>query len=268
MVSAFADRIRPGDWDRFPSRIRIGTSRILDLLDEHGVKATFFVLGWVAQRHPELVREIDARGHEIGCHSHEHRLVYEMSPEDFRKDTRRVLKILQDCIGKKIHGYRAPSYSITPRSGWAFEILAEEGFAYDSSVFPIRHDRYGYPGFSRTVVIQQLGERRIVEVPLSTLRLLGTSIPFGGGGYLRLYPIWFTEWAKRHINDQERIPMILYVHPWELDPNQPRLSGTAFSVFRHYVNLGGTVRKISRLLGNSGFQGMGEYLRETGFLAN
>jgi len=268
MVSAFADRIDPGDWGRFQSRIHIGTTRILDLLDEYGVKATFFVLGWVAERHPGLVREIHARGHEIGCHSYKHRLIYDMSPEEFRLDTQRARKILEDCLGEKIEGYRAPSYSITPRSIWALEILADEGFLYDSSIFPVRHDRYGYPGYSRNVTTQSLGERRIVEVPLSTFSFLGASIPFGGGGYLRLYPSSVTEWAIRYLNDREAMPVVLYVHPWELDPEQPRLNGKALSLFRHYVNLRDTREKLSRLLDISAFHGMGIYVKKAGLLSN
>jgi polysaccharide deacetylase family protein (PEP-CTERM system associated) len=268
MVSAFADRIDPGDWGRYQSRIHIGTTRILDLLDKNNVKATFFVLGWVAERHPGLVREIHARGHEIGCHSYKHRLIYEMSSEEFRLDTRRARNILEDCLGEKIDGYRAPSYSITPRSIWALDVLAEEGFVYDSSIYPIHHDRYGYPGFSRNATMQVQGDRMIVEIPLSTIRVLGTTIPFGGGGYLRLYPSCLTEWAIGYLNDREEMPAVLYVHPWELDPEQPRLNGKALSLFRHYVNLRDTGGKLSRLLRFSAFHGMGKYIKEAGFLSN
>lgn len=268
MVSAFADRIYCDQWERFPSRVAIGTQKILDMLDEYGVKATFFVLGWVGERHPDLVRNIHVRGHEIACHSYCHRLVYDMTPQEFKADTRRARRILEDCIGKPVLGYRAPSYSITQKSMWALDILAEEGFKYDSSIFPIYHDCYGYPGFStRVVSIRSSPGRQIVEVPLSVCRIIFFDLPVGGGGYLRLYPSCLTEWAVRRINACEKRPIVLYVHPWELDPDQPRLEGRVLSRIRHYVNIEDTSRKLAMLLGRFEFYSMGSYLTAEGWLS-
>lgn len=230
-------------------------------------KATFFIVGWIAEKHPDLVKEIAARGHEVGCHSHLHRRIYNIGPEKFREDTKRVKQILEDLTGGPIYGYRAPSYSITKRSLWALEILLELGFTYDSSVFPIHHDMYGIPtaprfpflwdmnGDSPRIIenlkaqISNPRSRFLVEYPISTARIFGQKVPIAGGGYFRLFPYWFTRWALRKINDGEGQPFVFYLHPWEIDPDQPRFDHAGMlSKFRHYNNLHKTAERFRRLL--------------------
>ncbi len=249
MVSAFADVVRFEDWSGFESRVERNTGRLLELLDEYGMKATFFVLGWVAERYPELVKSINAAGHEIACHGYNHRLIYDLTPDQFREDTRRAKRALEDIAGRPVMGYRATSYSIVKRTLWAIDILLEEGFRYDSSIFPIRHDRYGYPEASRFVgMVPGKGTGQLLEIPPSTLHLFGKNLPVAGGGYLRLFPAALTEWSIRTINEKEGQPAVAYVHPWEIDPDQPRLNGSRLSEFRHYVNLNTTFGKLNRLL--------------------
>lgn len=249
MVSAFADRISADSWGLFDQRVPSNTARVLDILDRHSVKATCFVVGWVADRFPKLVKEIVRRGHEVGCHSYSHRLVYRLTAEEFREDTRRAKGLLEDITGEKVRGYRAPSYSITKDSLWALDVLIDEGFEYDSSIFPVRHDLYGLPGFGRfPKVVESEAAGEIFEIPPSTLSILGRNIPFGGGGYLRLYPIALTEWGVRSMNEKEGRPAVVYIHPWEIDPGQPRLNGTRRSVFRHYVNIEQAETKLVHLL--------------------
>lgn len=249
MVSGFADTIKFEDWRGYESRVERNTLKILDVLDEYRVKATFFILGWVAERHPGIVKEIQKRGHELACHGYNHRLVYELSPEDFRKDIRTAKRIIEDISGAPIHGYRAASYSITEKSMWALDILIEEGFRYDSSIFPIFHDRYGYPGFSRFAVPHKMdGKGEILEIPLSTIRFFSKNIPIAGGGFLRLFPVRFIEWGIRSLNVKEAQPAIIYLHPWEVDEDQPRLNGGRLSSFRHHVNISKTLPKVRRLL--------------------
>jgi polysaccharide deacetylase family protein (PEP-CTERM system associated) len=246
-VSAFSDHVSPSQWHTFESRVVANTNRLLRLLDQHQTPATFFVLGWVAARYPELVRQIDAAGHEVGCHSHWHRLVYDMEPDEFRSDLRHARDVLQDILGKPITAYRAPSYSITRRSLWALDILAEEGFEYDSSIFPIRHDRYGIPDAPAYPHRRNGPSGTVWEFPLTVLRLFGTNVPVAGGGYFRLYPVRLSiQWLKQ-VNRRGR-PFVFYVHPWELDPEQPRLGGCLRSRFRHYLNLDRTESRVRRLL--------------------
>ncbi|MCP5006760.1 MAG: DUF3473 domain-containing protein, partial [Planctomycetes bacterium] len=214
---------------------------------EGNIKGTFFILGWVAEKYPELVKDIDTDGHEIACHSYRHRLVYDCSPHEFRNDLVKARDILEDITGKKVFGYRAPSYSITSKSLWAFEILSELGFTYDSSIFPISHDRYGIPDSPRFKYA--LPDHDLTEYPISTAKILGTKVPVSGGGYLRLFPYWFTKFALRKINHSESQPFIFYIHPWEIDPEQPRIKGAStFSRFRHYNNLEKTEKRFTRLL--------------------
>jgi polysaccharide deacetylase family protein (PEP-CTERM system associated) len=263
MVSAFSDVIRVYQWGNFESRIKKNTLRVLDVIDKYSMKGTFFILGWVADRYPWIVKEIDRRGHEVACHSYCHRLVYNMTPEEFREDTRKAKSIIEGIIGKRISGYRAPSYSITENSIWALKILAEEGFEYDSSIFPIRHDRYGFPAYSRFPRFEETGtDGRIFEIPLSTIKIFGENFPVGGGGYLRMYPLWLTHYAIRELNEKEKRSAIVYVHPWELDPDQPRLRGTRLSLFRHYINLGKTESRLESLLGTFKFQSLRDIFQE------
>ena len=251
-VSAFEDITAKEDWDAYPSRVEHNTERILTLLDAVNIKATFFVLGWTAQKFPDLVKVISEKGHEIGCHSYYHRLVYNLAPEEFREDTKQAKDILEQITGKKVIGYRAPSYSITRRSLWALEILEELGFQYDSSIFPIYHDRYGIPDAPR--FRYRLAERNMTEYPISTALIFGRKFPVSGGGYFRLFPYWFTKMSLRSINEKEKQPFIFYFHPWELDPKQPRMAGAKrLSRFRHYVNLNKTSKRLEQLLRDFSF---------------
>jgi polysaccharide deacetylase family protein (PEP-CTERM system associated) len=248
-VSGFESSIRFEDWDRYESRVERNTQRLLDLLDTYRTKATFFILGWVAERHPHLVRTIQARGHELASHGYAHRRIYTQTPEEFRQETRHAIRILEDASGQRIFGYRAASYSITRASLWALEILQEEGFTYDSSIFPIHHDRYGIPGYQRFChAVAGHGGNQLLEFPISTLRLAGSNIPIAGGGYFRLFPYAFIHWGIAHINAREHQPALVYFHPWEIDPGQPRIQASALSRFRHYVNLEKTEQRLVHLL--------------------
>lgn len=265
-VSAFARKVKISDWDTFPLRAAANTNRILDLLDGHGIKATFFILGWIAQRLPQLVREIQHRGHEIACHGYNHELIYDIGQERFRHDIRRAKALLEDITGSTVHGYRAPSYSITGKSLWALEILVEEGFTYDSSIFPIIHDIYGIPGGERFIHTIQTQSGTIREFPLTTFPLhLGKwkwRLPVAGGGYLRLIPAPLVATAIKHVNRHEGQPAVVYFHPWEIDPNQPRIRAGMKSTFRHYLNLEKMEKKITYLLKNLNFATMQEVLKQ------
>lgn len=253
-VAALAPSIARDTWDARESRVVANTRRLLDLFELHGVRATFFVLGWVAEREPGLVREIHACGHEVACHGFSHRLVYEQSRVEFSEETRRSKELLEDLIGQAVLGYRAASYSIVRESLWALDILVELGFRYDSSIFPVHHDRYGIPNAERMPHRLSTPERRsIVEWPLSTAKLLAFRLPVAGGGYFRLLPYWLTRWGLGSINRREQRPFIFYLHPWEVDPGQPRVSAGALSRFRHYTNLAECERRLQRLLGDFPF---------------
>jgi polysaccharide deacetylase family protein (PEP-CTERM system associated) len=251
-VTAFDRSVSIDSWDSYPSRVVNNTLRILDLLDEHSIKATFFILGWVAERQPKLVKAINDRGHEIACHGHGHQLIYRIGPDAFRSDVRRAKKVLEDMCGRPVLGYRAPSYSITKASLWAFDILIEEGFRYDSSIFPIAHDIYGIPQAKRFPHDITRAGGSIREFPMSTLqlRLLGKdiSVPVAGGGYLRVFPLWFIKHAIRSINEQEKQPAVIYFHPWEIDCGQPRIKAGLRSTFRHYINIRKTFGRVKQLL--------------------
>jgi len=243
------DEVVPRErWPAQPLRADEQTRRLLDLFDGHGVRATFFVLGWVGERHPALVREIHARGHEVAAHSYWHKLVFDMTPESFREDLRRVRALLEDTIGAPVTGYRAPTYSVTQRSLWALEILAEEGFRYSSSIFPIVHDRYGIPDYARFPVRLDFGGRRLWEFPLTTLKVGGRNLPVAGGGYLRLLPARSVALALAHVNNVEEQPAILYLHPWEIDPAIPRFRQGLLRDTRGYVGLDGMLGKLDYLL--------------------
>jgi polysaccharide deacetylase family protein (PEP-CTERM system associated) len=258
MVSAFSNIIKTDAWDRYSSRVERNTMHVLDILARYDAKGTFFILGWIAERYPQIVKEIDRRGHEIGCHSYYHKLVYEMSIEDFKEDTEKAKAILENVIGKEVCGYRAPSYSITKKSFWAMEVLRESGFLFDSSIFPVVHDRYGYPEFSRFPKVVETESGKILEIPMSTFRVWDKNIPVGGGGYLRLFPISLTEWAIRKVNEEEKEAAIVYFHPWEIDSGQPRINGSRLSRFRHYVNIERTENRIEHLLRTFSFGSIGD----------
>ena len=266
-AEVFAGLVGVDDWPRLASRVAESTLRLLDALDRWHTSATFFVLGWVADRQPALVREIHARGHEIACHSYGHRLIYRMGRDAFRDDTRRAKHAIEDAIGARVRGYRAPTFSVVRDTLWALEVLAEEGFAYDSSIFPIHHDRYGIPDalrFPHRVTLP--GGEHITEFPITTVRVAGQRLPFSGGGYFRLAPYRLVRGALRHVNRREGMPAVVYLHPWELDPKQPRLALRGLSRLRHYVNLSRTARKLDRLLADFTFAPAGEVLCEHGFV--
>lgn len=247
-VSGFERSIARDDWPQYESRVVANTERVLELFARHDVTATFFVLGWTAEQHPDLVRRIAAAGHEIGSHSTWHRLVYELSPEAFRTDLRRSKATLEAACGRPVVAYRAPSFSITQKSLWALEILCEEGFTIDSSIFPVHHDRYGIPGAERFLHQLETKAGPLWEFPPSIDRMLGVAIPIAGGGYFRLYPYAWTKFCLQRVERLGR-PLMFYLHPWELDPEQPRLAaGSRMGRFRHYVNLRSTAGKLERLV--------------------
>ncbi|MGH7128757.1 MAG: XrtA system polysaccharide deacetylase [Planctomycetaceae bacterium] len=247
-VNAFADRIPRGEWDCYPSRVVANTHRILRILEHSQVRATFFVLGWVADRFPGLVREIRKAGHEIGCHSYWHRLVYQLTPEEFRADLVRAGQAIQEVLGERLRAYRAPSFSITRKSLWALDVLLDEGYDRDSSVFPVRHDCYGIPDAPRSPHSIRRPRGTLVGFPPAVYRLWRFNLPVAGGGYFRLCPArWSLYWLRR-ISEESREPFMFYIHPWELDPDQPRLPGRLRSRFRHYQNLRSTEDKFRRLL--------------------
>jgi polysaccharide deacetylase family protein (PEP-CTERM system associated) len=247
-VSGFESVIRFEDWDRYESRVERNTHRILDILDAYSTKATLFVLGWVAERYPHLVRTIHSRGHEVASHGYAHRLVYRMTPAEFREEVRKVKTLLENITGEPAIGYRAASFSITKQSLWGLEILGEEGFQYDSSIFPIRRDRYGIPGYPRFPHRVELNSADLMEYPPSTVTVGKIQVPIAGGGYLRLFPYAFIRWGIRHLNEWEKQPAIVYLHPWEIDPEQPRILGSYLSRFRQYINLDRTEGVFTRLL--------------------
>lgn len=260
-VEAFAKQVARSDWDTYPSRVTANTHRLLDLFDEHRARGTFFTLGWVADKFPALVRDIHARGHELACHSYWHRPIYSLTPEVFREDLRQAVDTIQQASGVRVVGYRAPTWSITKRSLWALDILAEEGFAYDSSIFPIRHDLYGIPDARRTPHRLTLnGGRELHEFPPATVRFFGSNFPSAGGGYLRILPLWYNAWAVRSLSREPGQVAVVYLHPWEVDPGQPTISAPWKSRFRHYTNIDRMHSRLSRLLSTNRFGAFADLL--------
>lgn len=244
-------------WDSLPSRVEHATSLVLDLLGEAGVRATFFVLGWVAHRHPALVRRIADAGHEIACHSFAHSLVFALSPQQFREDTRQAADAIAQAAGSPPRAYRAPSFSITTRSLGALEILLECGFSTDSSIYPVRHDRYGIPGRPAFPHLIPTPSGPILEVPPAAVPLTSRiNAPAGGGAYLRLLPFTYLSSAIRLLNECHQAPACIYVHPWEFDPSQPRLASGALARLRTYLGLRSMPRKLARLLRSFPFDSM------------
>ena len=247
-VSAFAKNVNKDDWDEYPLRVEKNTQRLMDMFDEAQVKATFFVLGWVADRNRGLVKEIAQRGHEVASHGYSHQLIYNQSLDVFREETIRSKHLLEDIIQAPVRGYRAASYSITKDSLWALDVLVEAGFEYDSSIFPVRHDRYGIPDAKETPHILETPQgHSLVEFPLSTAKIFNYKLPVAGGGYFRLYPYLLTRAGLRQVNSREQ-PFIFYLHPWEIDPGQPRVETSWFSRFRHYNNLEKCESRLQRLM--------------------
>jgi polysaccharide deacetylase family protein (PEP-CTERM system associated) len=254
-VEAFAGSVKRESWEKWPSRVVANTLRVLDLFDEHNAKGTFFFVGWVAARFPHLVREAQSRGHELACHSYWHRTVYSLTPDEFRQDTRQAKHVIEDATGAAVTGYRAPSWSITKTCLWALDILAEEGFTYDSSIYPIHHDLYGVPGAQRFPYTHTCANGHALrEFPPATLRLFGTNVPVAGGGYFRIFPAAFTELAFRTFEKSYRERVVVYLHPWELDPEQPRIHGSMKSRLRHYTNLSRMHGKLDKVLSRHRFQ--------------
>jgi polysaccharide deacetylase family protein (PEP-CTERM system associated) len=246
-------------WNSLPSRVEGQVLDVLELLAKRQVKATFFMLGWVAEHHPRCVRAIAAAGHEIGCHSYAHQLVYDMTPDSFRRDTLRAMKAIEDACGVSPWIYRAPSYSITQKSMWALETLIECGFTHDSSIYPIAHDRYGIPGFERHAHVIQTASGPIYEVPAATVKVSSDRImPVGGGGYLRLLPYRYTAAGVRRLNRDEQKPACIYFHPWEIDPAQPKLASGLIARLRTYTGMKGMAQKLDQLMSDFRFSTMGE----------
>ena len=265
-VAALSETIQVDQWESIEPRVVSNTTRLLDLFDRKGVKVTHFVLGWVAERFPDLIREIDARGHEIASHGMSHQLVYDQSPEVFYDESRRSKELLESIINKPVLGYRAASYSITKKSLWALDILHELGYQYDSSIFPIRHDRYGIPD-AETLPhkITTPKGNQLTEFPLTTSNLFGMKLPAAGGGYFRLYPYALSKFLLQRVQKQNK-PFVFYLHPWEIDPDQPPVKVSAFSRFRHYNNLDKCEQRLERLLTDFEFTTMSKVLVDKGLL--
>lgn len=246
-VSAFDPYILRDDWKNYPSRVEANTDRILELFDKHDVKSTFFTLGWVADKFPSLVKRIVDQGHDLASHGWDHKRVTRLTRDEFSVDVEKSKKILEDVSGTEVNGYRAPSYSFTLKNDWAHDVLLEQGYLYSSSVAPIKHDLYGIPSaprFSYTCANDQL-----LELPITTTRMMNKNFPCGGGGWFRLYPYAVSKWAINRVNKNDNEPAIFYFHPWEIDPEQPRIEGVKLSAkFRHYQNLAHMERKITKLL--------------------
>jgi polysaccharide deacetylase family protein (PEP-CTERM system associated) len=260
-VSAFEGLMPRQLWDQFESRVVGNTERLLEIFADAHIRGTFFVLGWVAERHPGLVRTIAGAGHEIASHGYAHRLIYDQTPRDFREDVRRAKDILESATGIGVRGFRAPSYSVTPRSLWALDILIEEGYKYDASVFPIRHDRYGIPLSPRHSYVLQREVGSLIEAPASTVRWGPINLPVAGGGYFRILPYAWTRWGIARLNEVEGRPAIFYLHPWEIDPEQPRLASPLLSRFRHYCHLDRTESRLRTLLDDFAFAPMETILK-------
>ena len=245
-VSAFAPHIARADWERLPCRVERNVDLILGLLDEGGAKATFFTLGWIAERHPTVVRRIADHGHEVASHGYGHERASDLSPERFREDITRAKKLLEDLCGTEVRGYRAPSFSISRRNWWAVDEIRAAGYRYSSSIYPVKHDHYGMPEAPR---FPYRLHDMLWELPPTTVPLLGRNWPAAGGGWFRLLPYSVSRWLLRQVNDKEQAPCMFYFHPWEVDPDQPRQSGVSLKTrFRHYVNLERMEARLRRLL--------------------
>ncbi|OBV37757.1 XrtA system polysaccharide deacetylase [Janthinobacterium psychrotolerans] len=246
-VSAFAPHIARGDWPRLECRVEANVERILRLLDDQGIHATFFTLGWIAERYPAMLRRIAAAGHEVASHGHAHLRASQQSRLEFLHDVVQSKTILEQLTGQPVLGYRAPSFSIGAANLWAFDVLREAGYRYSSSIYPIRHDHYGMPDAPR-FAWRPRGMDGVLELPVSTARLGRHNFPAGGGGYFRLLPYPLSRWLLRRINSRDGQAGIFYFHPWELDPGQPRPAGLSRKTrFRHYLNLGRMEARLARL---------------------
>ena len=260
-VQAFADRISRADWDHLECRVERNTDRVLQLFDDAGARGTFFTLGWVAERYPALIGRIVAGGHELASHGYEHIRADSQTPDEFRDDIRRTKKLLEDTGGVPIRGYRAATFSIGSGNMWAYDVLAEEDYAYSSSIYPVRHDFYGMPDAPRFPFYPS-GEGGTYEIPMTTIRMFGRNLPCSGGGYFRLLPYGVSRWQMRRVNREDRQPGIFYFHPWEVDPDQPRQTGiSAKTRVRHYTGLGRMQGRLRRLLTDFAWGRMDEVYR-------
>jgi len=268
-AEAFAQVVRREQWVELESRVVAVTERLLDTLDEAATAATFFVLGWVAERHAGLVRKIAERGHEVACHGYGHQMITKLTRSEFAEDVKRAKATIEDAAGTPTIGYRAPTFSVVRETLWSLDVLSEAGFQYDSSIFPILHDRYGIPDAPR-FPHRRRGESgaELVEFPLSTLSVGRWRFPVAGGGYFRLYPYGLTRRAVRHINEKEGQPAMVYLHPWEFDAGQPRLPLGRISRFRHSVNTGQTESRLRRLLRDFRFAPVQTALSRLGVLVS
>ena len=267
-VAALAKWAPTAQWDDFPLRVERNTQRILELFAHSNITGTFFVLGWVAERCPNLVKAIVDEGHELGSHGYSHQLIYKQSQSVFKEETLRSKKLLEDIGGVEVKGYRAASYSITRQSLWALDILLEAGFRYDSSIFPVRHDRYGIPDaieVPHRLTTPSGGE--LTEFPITTLKLANYKLPIAGGGYFRLFPYWFSRWAFQRVNNKQKQALIFYLHPWEIDADQPQLPAKGLSRFRHYNNLDICEARFEQLLNDFEFTSVENILRSQSLLS-
>jgi len=266
-VAALSGAISRDDWDIQEYRAEASTRRLLDVFGKQGLKATFFILGWVAKRSPGLVREIQAAGHEVACHGMSHKLIYTQTPEEFCQETRDSKALLEDITGEAVLGYRAATYSITSKSMWALDIIREAGFKYDSSIFPIRHDLYGVPDSPHVPNSFTTPKgAKIVEFPISTVPMFGVVLPIAGGGYFRIFPYWLTRTGLRKLNRELQRPFVFYLHPWEVDPEQPVINAGWRSKFRHYTNLGRTEQRLGKLVSEFDFAPMRDVLQQLDLL--
>lgn len=246
-VSAFEGHILKDQWEKMDCRVQKNTERILDLFEESGVTASFYVLGWIAERFPQLIRRIVESGHELASHGYSHVRVVEQTPHQFRQDITRTKGLLEDVGGTEVLGYRAASYSIGSDNLWALDVLEDAGYLYSSSIYPIKHDMYGMPEAPRFPF--RLRENGILEIPVTTVTIWNKKIPCGGGGYFRLFPYMFSRWAIRKVNRHDQQPAIFYFHPWEIDPGQPKIRGISMKTrFRHYLNLSRVEGRLKCLL--------------------
>lgn len=265
-VSAFNKQVKKDQWESFESRVYQNTHRILDIFDSNNIKGTFFVLGWVAERNQKLIKEISDLGHEVACHGYSHDLIYNQTPEKFLEETKKSKQIIEDIIATSVRGYRAASYSITAKSLWALDILAECGFTYDSSIFPIMHDRYGIPGAKTSPhALQTEKGNTIIEFPLSTVGTAARRFPISGGGYFRLFPYWLSKAGLRRVNNHDLMPFIFYMHPWEIDEGQPKIQSSMLSEFRHYNNIDKFEARLRQLIHDFEFSSVADVLQRMDF---
>lgn len=258
---SFRHSVPQKEWEALDQRVEVSTRRLMDMLDDVGVKATFFVLGWVAERYPRLVRDLQEAGHELAIHGYDHKPITAMTRDEFREDIRRSKTIVEDITGQPVLGYRAPTFSVTKETMWALDILSEEDIRYDASIFPIVHDRYGIPDAERFPYVDVSREgRSIIEFPMSTVKVAGRNLPFIGGGYLRHFPMRYVRWGVKRVLEADRRPMVLYVHPWEIDPEHPVLETTRLGKLRHYRGLNRLEDRLRDVLAITQFDTMRKVL--------